>query len=111
MVYLVIFRPERMLKDECSDYNFIRQGDKCVPVGPEPIPPGVCPAHDPNQMYMGSSGYRRIPGNTCHRDGGKQKDDPVQKPCSNGSCTFAKEVRVLIFSQRNHKKEKLYTRL
>lgn len=31
---------------------------------------------------MGSSGYRKIPGNTCK--GGVQKDKPVEKSCSNG---------------------------
>lgn len=63
-----------------SDYNFIRNGDKCVPVGPEPIPAGVCVR--PDQMYKGSSGYRKIPGNTCV--GGLVKDAPVEKPCSQG---------------------------
>ncbi|KAA1470082.1 Oligoxyloglucan reducing end-specific cellobiohydrolase [Dentipellis sp. KUC8613] len=63
---------------EC-DYNFVRRGDECVPVGPEPIPAGVCTG-DPNQMYKGSSGYRKIPGNTC--EGGLVKDQPVDKKCS-----------------------------
>ncbi|KAI0057638.1 Oligoxyloglucan reducing end-specific cellobiohydrolase [Artomyces pyxidatus] len=65
---------------EC-DYNFVRHGDSCVPVGPEPIPAGVCTG-DPNQMYQGSSGYRIIPGNTCNRDRGLKKDEPVAKKCS-----------------------------
>ncbi|KAG5634687.1 vacuolar protein sorting/targeting protein PEP1 [Sphagnurus paluster] len=63
---------------EC-DYNFVRQGNECVPVGPEPIPEGVCHG-DPNQMYKGSSGYRKIPGNTCK--GGVKKDEPINKKCS-----------------------------
>ncbi|KAF5379599.1 hypothetical protein D9757_009216 [Collybiopsis confluens] len=62
---------------EC-DFNFIRDGDKCVPVGPEPIPAGVCVP--PEKTYMGSSGWRKIPGNTCV-DG--NKDEKVQKDCSN----------------------------
>ncbi|KAK2467352.1 hypothetical protein APHAL10511_000587 [Amanita phalloides] len=62
---------------EC-DYNFIRQGKECVPAGPELIPAGVC--KDPNQTYMGSSGYRKIPGNTCN--GGVEKDKKVSKKCS-----------------------------
>ncbi|KAI0351364.1 Oligoxyloglucan reducing end-specific cellobiohydrolase [Trametes cingulata] len=65
---------------EC-DYNFVRDGDKCVPVGPEPIPADVC--QDPSDEYYGSSGYRRIPGNTCDRDRGVKKDERVKKPCSN----------------------------
>ncbi|OCH85342.1 Oligoxyloglucan reducing end-specific cellobiohydrolase [Obba rivulosa] len=66
---------------EC-DYNYIKQGDKCVPIGPEPIPAGVCKADQPNQMYKGSSGYRLIPGNTCDRERGETKDEPIDKPCS-----------------------------
>ncbi|KAL6301716.1 hypothetical protein BKA93DRAFT_738184 [Sparassis latifolia] len=66
---------------EC-DYNYVRQGDQCVPVGPEPIPAGVCSSGDPTQTYWGSSGYRLIPGNTCDRDRGTKKDDPIQKSCS-----------------------------
>ncbi|EPQ56214.1 Oligoxyloglucan reducing end-specific cellobiohydrolase [Gloeophyllum trabeum ATCC 11539] len=66
---------------EC-DYNFVRNGKECVPVGPEPIPAGVCSAGDPNQTYMGSSGYRLIPGDTCSRERGISKDDKVEKKCS-----------------------------
>ncbi|KAF7351228.1 Sortilin [Mycena sanguinolenta] len=62
---------------EC-DYNFVRDGDKCVAVGPEPIPAGSCTS--PEQSYWGSSGYRKVPGNTCI--GGK-KDAPVSKKCPN----------------------------
>lgn len=65
-----------------SDYNFVRNGNECVPVGPEPIPAGVCNG-DPNQLYKGSSGYRKIPGNTC-KDGVK-KDELVSKKCSQGT--------------------------
>ncbi|KAJ7113669.1 vacuolar protein sorting/targeting protein 10 [Mycena crocata] len=61
---------------EC-DYNYVRDGDQCVPVGPEPIAAGVCKT--PEQMYLGSSGYRKIPGNTCT---GGTKDKQVEKPCS-----------------------------
>ncbi|KAF6760894.1 vacuolar protein sorting/targeting protein 10 [Ephemerocybe angulata] len=63
---------------EC-DYNFIRNGDTCEPAGPEPIPHGVCT--DPSQKYMGSSGFRKIPGNTCV--GGVELDKKVEKSCSN----------------------------
>lgn len=35
---------------------------------------------------MGSSGYRKIPGNTC--EGGVKKDEKVQKKCSLGRCYF-----------------------
>ena len=68
-----------------SDYNFIRSGAKCVPAGPEPIPAGVCPANDPDQTFMGSSGWRRIPGNTCDREKGLKKDEKVLKSCKEGA--------------------------
>ena len=62
-----------------SDYNFVRHGNSCEPVGPEPIPAGVCTG-DPKQKYKGSSGFRKIPGNTC--EGGKKLDEKVEKECS-----------------------------
>ncbi|KAI0262354.1 Oligoxyloglucan reducing end-specific cellobiohydrolase [Gloeopeniophorella convolvens] len=64
---------------EC-DYNFVRHGDQCVPVGPEPIPAGICKT--PEQTYKGSSGYRIIPGNTCDRNKGVKKDELIDKKCS-----------------------------
>lgn len=64
---------------EC-DYNYIRNGEKCEPAGPEPIPASVC--KNMQGTYMGSSGYRLIPGNTCDKNRGKKKDDPVEKDCS-----------------------------
>ncbi|EPS94899.1 hypothetical protein FOMPIDRAFT_101305 [Fomitopsis schrenkii] len=67
---------------EC-DYNFVRQGNECVPVGPEPIPAGVCPPDQPDKTYLGSSGYRLIPGNTCDKEAGVKKDDRVEKSCAN----------------------------
>ncbi|PPQ80721.1 hypothetical protein CVT25_001841 [Psilocybe cyanescens] len=63
---------------EC-DYNFIKVDGKCEPTGPEPIPAGECAAGS-ESTYMGSSGYRKIPGNTC--EGGVKKDEKVQKKCS-----------------------------
>lgn len=72
----------RLLMCAHSDYNFVRNGDKCISVGPEPIGPGVCTGN-PDQTYMGSSGYRLIPGNTCTKSSGA-KDEPVSKKCSQG---------------------------
>ncbi|KAK7456441.1 vacuolar protein sorting/targeting protein PEP1 [Stygiomarasmius scandens] len=62
---------------EC-DFNYVRHEGKCEPVGPEPIPAGVCKKLE--DTYMGSSGWRKIPGNTC--EGGIHKDDKVEKKCS-----------------------------
>lgn len=50
--------------------------------GPEPIPADVCKLNTPGEKYLGSSGYRLIPGNTCTRSGGKEKDAKVEKDCS-----------------------------
>lgn len=68
-----------------SAFNYVRHNDQCVPVGPEQIPAGVC--KNPDQTYQGSPGYRLIPGNTCDRSKGVDKDKPVEKKCSQGgSC-------------------------
>ncbi|EDR05456.1 uncharacterized protein LACBIDRAFT_329753 [Laccaria bicolor S238N-H82] len=53
----------------------------CVPVGPEPIPAGVCTGN-PDQTYKGPPGWRKIPGNTCVD--GVKKDEKVDKKCSQG---------------------------
>ncbi|KAG1874291.1 hypothetical protein F4604DRAFT_1763753 [Suillus subluteus] len=64
---------------EC-DYNYVRSDGKCVPSGPERIPSTQCILGTPNEKYMGSSGYRKIPGNKC--EGGYRMDEPVSKDCS-----------------------------
>ncbi|KAF8962397.1 vacuolar protein sorting/targeting protein 10 [Flammula alnicola] len=64
---------------EC-DFNFVRVGDKCELVGLEPVPTGVCTAGNPDQTYKGSSGYRKISGDTCV--GGIEKDEQVDRKCS-----------------------------
>ncbi|OAX38327.1 Oligoxyloglucan reducing end-specific cellobiohydrolase, partial [Rhizopogon vinicolor AM-OR11-026] len=63
-----------------SDYNFVRSNGKCVPSGPERIPSTQCTLGRPDETYMGSSGYRKIPGNKC--EGGLRMDEPVSKECS-----------------------------
>lgn len=65
---------------EC-DYNFIRdESGNCVPAGLEVLPPGAC--SKPEDKYMGSSGYRLLPGNDCEREGGESLDEPVEKQCN-----------------------------
>ncbi|GMK59242.1 hypothetical protein CspeluHIS016_0702570 [Cutaneotrichosporon spelunceum] len=61
---------------EC-DFNYVLQNGKCVAAGPETVPAGVC--KDPGDKYLGSSGYRKIPGNTC--EDGVQLDKKIQKDC------------------------------
>jgi hypothetical protein len=64
---------------EC-DYNFVKEGDKCVQAGPVALPAGAC--KNAEGTFKGSSGYRLIPGNECKRSSGAQKDDPVERKCS-----------------------------
>ncbi|KAF5316790.1 hypothetical protein D9619_006866 [Psilocybe cf. subviscida] len=64
---------------EC-DYNFIRVGDECELQGHEQVPPNVCRSGRPDDEYEGSSGYRKIAGDTC--EGGLKKDAPVMRQCS-----------------------------
>ncbi|RXK41140.1 signal sequence binding protein [Tremella mesenterica] len=67
-------------KDYECDFNYVRSCHECVPVGPEAVPAGTCAKQD--DQYLGSSGYRLIPGNTCDRESGVKKDEPVMKDCS-----------------------------
>ena len=78
----------------CSDYNFIRSGDKCVPSGLERIPSTMCTTGRPDETYMGSSGYRLIAGDKCDKSKGVRKDEPVSKPCSQGMSIGCRRVDV-----------------
>jgi hypothetical protein len=62
----------------------VRQNGECVAAGPEPIPAGQCPGNHPDETYLGSSGYRLIPGNTCVKHGHLALDEPKKKDCSKG---------------------------
>uniref|UniRef100_A0A0W0FD49 VPS10 domain-containing protein n=1 Tax=Moniliophthora roreri TaxID=221103 RepID=A0A0W0FD49_MONRR len=64
---------------EC-DFNYTPSGDQCVALGPEPIPAGIC--LDSNSKYMGSSGWRRIPGDTCVGGSKADKDKKIEKDCT-----------------------------
>ncbi|TDZ74443.1 Vacuolar protein sorting/targeting protein 10 [Colletotrichum trifolii] len=66
---------------EC-DYNFKRDSDKCVKAGAIVAPDGACKNAKPDDTFKGSSGWRLIPGNTCQRTSGAQKDDLVDRKCS-----------------------------
>ncbi|QPG99562.1 vacuolar protein sorting/targeting protein PEP1 [Epichloe festucae Fl1] len=74
---------------EC-DYNFQRDPadkKKCKQAGPIPSPPDdYCKKH-PDGTFEGSSGWRLIPGNTCKRIKGKQKDDKIERKCSEAGDT------------------------
>lgn len=77
-----------------SDFNYVRQAGECVPVGPEPVPPGTCQNAD--DKYLGSSGYRLIPGNSCDRNKGVKKDEKVQKDCSSARPENGKVSHVIV---------------
>ncbi|KAK4688992.1 hypothetical protein P7C73_g1101, partial [Tremellales sp. Uapishka_1] len=63
---------------EC-DFNYVRQDGVCVATGPEAVPAGTCVRQD--DQYLGSSGYRKIPGNTCENKSNYGKDEPIMKDC------------------------------
>ncbi|KAI9701901.1 MAG: vacuolar protein sorting/targeting protein PEP1 [Candelina mexicana] len=65
---------------EC-DYNFIpsEDGKDCLPAGKMVVPSGQC--KNPDDTYMGSSGYRLIPGDDCTKKGGVEKDKEVERNC------------------------------
>jgi hypothetical protein len=72
-------------KDFECDYNFVRNGEnenECVAAGPLAAEGDVCKNAKPGDTFKGSSGWRKIPGNECNRASGKQKDDPVERKCS-----------------------------
>src|SRR5436190_9764719 len=62
-----------------SDYNYRLKDGKCELIGSERIISGHCDA--PGDRYKASSGYRKIPGNTCIEPSSNRKDDPVDKEC------------------------------
>jgi hypothetical protein len=68
---------------EC-DYNFVRSEDRkdCILKGSLVVPEGECKAFDKDTTFRGSSGWRLIPGDDCKRASGPQKDDPVDRKCS-----------------------------
>lgn len=63
---------------EC-DYNFKKDGDKCKPAGVLPVPEGACKEGD--ETFMGSSGFRLIPGNDCDPKEGADLDKEEKRPC------------------------------
>ncbi|KAI9927316.1 vacuolar protein sorting/targeting protein PEP1 [Aspergillus wentii] len=83
-----IFEPCKCTEEdfEC-DYNFKRSEDRksCEPAAPLTPKAGQC--KDPNDKYMGPSGWRLIPGNNCIRDGGKDLDKEIERSCGDVGST------------------------
>ncbi|KAB8356628.1 hypothetical protein FH972_024205 [Carpinus fangiana] len=69
---------------EC-DFNFVRSEDRteCVPSGALQPPKDACAKDD--ETYEGPSGWRLIPGNTCKKEGGVDKEQPTKRPCKGAS--------------------------
>lgn len=74
---------------ECSDqdfecdYDFVRDGKDCVTKVAITPPEEACKGGSkPDDTFLGPSGWRLIPGNTCKRTKGSQKDDKVERKCS-----------------------------
>jgi hypothetical protein len=69
------------LRDFECDYNFEPEGvgkeKKCVPSASLTLPKGAC--QDDKKTYMGSSGWRKIPGNQCK--GGSKRDEKIERKC------------------------------
>jgi hypothetical protein len=77
------------VRDYECDFNFEPKGtgkDKeCVPSPGLQLPEGACQGDD--KTYMGSSGWRKIPGNQCK--GTTSKDEKKERECSEGAKTPA----------------------
>lgn len=73
---------ECTIEDYECDFNYVRSGTNCIEMGLEPIPANVC-LPGGNGKYFGSSGWRKIPGDSCY--GGLAKDEKVEKDCSKAS--------------------------
>ena len=69
---------------EC-DFNFVRNEDKkCVSGGPIIAPEGAC--RDGKKTFLGTSGYRKIPGNTCKATSEMDKKyEDVERSCSDST--------------------------
>lgn len=78
---------------EC-DFNFVRSDDRksCLPTGKLSVPEGKC--KNPEDEYLGSSGFRLIPGNDCIKDGGVELDKDVMRPCNGTKVPSSGEIAV-----------------
>ncbi|KAG9326226.1 hypothetical protein KVV02_001110 [Mortierella alpina] len=64
---------------EC-DFNFVLKDGVCVQDGKEVMRDGTC--KKAGDTYLGSSGYRKVPGNSCDSERGIKKDEPKTKACT-----------------------------
>lgn len=68
---------------EC-DFGFVRD-DKhnCIPAGRVRIPSGQCQGGQ--KTFKGSTGYRKVPANTCDQSKGVSKEGQKDYPCDQGA--------------------------
>ncbi|SAM85571.1 related to VPS10 domain-containing receptor SorCS1 precursor [Ustilago bromivora] len=91
---------------EC-DFGFARDSKgECVPTGNEHIPEGACV--DPNDTYLASSGYRKVPGNTCDPSKGVRKDEKTSKSCSGKNLPQAGKILHKSFTFPSTVADKMY---
>jgi hypothetical protein len=85
------FKDPKVEKETCDctdgdfecDFNFVRNSDgKCERRGDLVILNGQCKAFDEDTTFLGSSGYRQIPGDDCKRTSETKQDDPIERKCS-----------------------------
>ncbi|KAK3936073.1 hypothetical protein QBC46DRAFT_37611 [Diplogelasinospora grovesii] len=70
-------------KDYECDFNFVREDGTCVAKGPIAAPEEACNDGNPDATFLGTSGWRKIPGNTCKPT--KETEDKfkdVERKCS-----------------------------
>ncbi|RDH29159.1 hypothetical protein BDQ94DRAFT_182663 [Aspergillus welwitschiae] len=76
---------------EC-EFKGSEDGKSCIPAL-LPVPPEGC--KNPDDTFMGPSGWRLIPGDTCIRDGGKNLDHDVEWRCKDaGNVPTSGEISV-----------------
>lgn len=68
---------------EC-DMHFVARNGACVPDGALPVPEGACQRK--GDTFLGPSGYRKVPGNTCTVPAGQRAlDAPVTRACADAA--------------------------
>ena len=67
---------------ECDYENgFTHHDGKCTLTGQMKLPEGACKTGKDDEKFKGASGYRLIPGNTCIKKGGVEKEQPIERDC------------------------------
>ncbi|KAF7592380.1 vacuolar protein sorting/targeting protein PEP1 [Aspergillus hancockii] len=79
-----IFEPCKCtVEDFECEYKRTEDGKGCVLPSPLTPPEGKC--KDPDDKFLGPSGWRLIPGNACIREGGEDLEKDTERSCKNAS--------------------------